>query len=63
MQEHMRLLTIQEAAARMGVHRNTISKWLQMGWLRAIGGPGSARIPIENLDGMQRPRRGRKAVS
>jgi excisionase family DNA binding protein len=49
-----RLLTIQEAAGIMRVHRNTISRWIAQGRLIAIGTEQTKRIPIENLLNMRK---------
>jgi excisionase family DNA binding protein len=60
MQAIERPLLIVEAAAYMRVSRNTITRWIQRGWLEAIGAGHTTRIPLENLQAMKRPAR-RKA--
>ena len=54
------LLTVDDVAKRLGVHPDTVRKWIRSGELEAIvlGGPAGYRIPQDALDKFLRERRG-----
>jgi excisionase family DNA binding protein len=39
------LVTLTEAALRLGVSRSTVTRWADSGRLRTIGGPNARRVP------------------
>jgi excisionase family DNA binding protein len=53
------LLTVEEVAKRLGVHIDTIRRWIRSGELPAInlGGPAGYRITRRDLDTFIRSRR------
>lgn len=44
------LVTLTEAARRLGVSRSTVTRWADSGRLRTIGGPNARRVPRSELD-------------
>lgn len=48
-----RLLTLDESAAYVGVHRKTVGRWIKSGALRAYhAGPRLVRVDLAELDAM-----------
>jgi excisionase family DNA binding protein len=44
------LLTLTDAAARLGVSRSTVGRWADDGRLRTIGEPKARRVPRSELE-------------
>ena len=60
-----RLLTLQEACRRFGIHPNTLRRWDREGKIRVVRTVGGRRIPeseLERLMGFVKPDVSRKAV-
>lgn len=48
------LLTLTDAALRIGVSRSTATRWADDGRLRTVGGPKSRRVPRSELERLAR---------
>jgi putative resolvase len=60
-----RLLTLQEACRRFGIHPNTLREWDKQGKIMVVRTVGGRRIPeseLERLMGFVKPDVSRKAV-
>jgi excisionase family DNA binding protein len=44
------LVTLSEAARRLGVSRSTITRWADAGRLRVVGPPNARRVPKAELE-------------
>ncbi len=44
------LLTLADAARRIGVSRSTATRWADDGRIRTIGGPNARRVPRSEID-------------
>lgn len=49
------LLTLSNAADRLGVSRSTVTRWADDGRLRTVGGPRSRRVPRSELERLAAP--------
>jgi len=44
------LLTLTDAAERLGVARSTVTRWADSGRLRTVGPPNARRVPASELE-------------
>ncbi len=45
---------LSQAAERLGISRSTVTRWVDAGSLRTIGGPKSRRVPRSELERLAR---------